>query len=121
MTTLPIHPKAAVADSPLSQEHTANIATWTEHTAQPLPSEPVLPIPIRGINVTLSIPLDESQKRSTAIDDEEVAAPPPRPPKTPPSRRDSLKRREALLNGKEGSRQRRRWENGRPLETTASL
>ena len=27
-------------------------------------------------------------------------------------RRDSLERREALLKGKEGSRQRRRWENG---------
>ena len=27
-------------------------------------------------------------------------------------RRDSMDRREALLKGKEGSRQRRRWENG---------
>ncbi len=32
-----------------------------------------------------------------------------------PVRRDSLKRREALLKGKEGSRQRRRWENGTSL------
>ncbi|KAK8119391.1 uncharacterized protein PG998_004017 [Apiospora kogelbergensis] len=31
----------------------------------------------------------------------------------PPSARDSMKRREALLKGKEGSRQRRRWENDR--------
>lgn len=29
-----------------------------------------------------------------------------------PIRRDSLKRREALLKGKEGSRRRQRWENG---------
>lgn len=29
-------------------------------------------------------------------------------------RRDSLERREAFLRGKEGSRQRRRWENGVP-------
>ena len=28
-------------------------------------------------------------------------------------RRDSLERREAFLRGKEGSRQRRRWENGK--------
>ncbi|KAK3502540.1 R3H-associated N-terminal domain-containing protein [Neurospora crassa] len=35
------------------------------------------------------------------------------PPRRPPSRRDSMKRREALLKGKEGSRQRRRWENDR--------
>ena len=34
------------------------------------------------------------------------------PPRRPPSRRDSMKRREALMKGKEGSRQRRRWENG---------
>lgn len=32
------------------------------------------------------------------------------PPRRPPSRRDSMKRREALLKGKEGSRQRRRWD-----------
>ena len=31
-------------------------------------------------------------------------------------RRDSLKRREAVLKGKEGSRQRRRWENGANTE-----
>lgn len=30
----------------------------------------------------------------------------------PPSRRDSQRRREALLKGREGTRQRRRWENG---------
>ena len=35
------------------------------------------------------------------------------PPRRPPSRRDSMKRREALAKGKEGSRQRRRWENGK--------
>lgn len=28
------------------------------------------------------------------------------------SQRDSMRRRDALLKGKEGSRQRRRWENG---------
>ncbi|OAA66752.1 hypothetical protein SPI_01328 [Niveomyces insectorum RCEF 264] len=35
------------------------------------------------------------------------------PLRRPPSRRDSQRRREALLKGKEGSRQRRRWENDR--------
>ncbi|KAL9104786.1 MAG: hypothetical protein Q9187_008861, partial [Circinaria calcarea] len=34
-------------------------------------------------------------------------------PRQEPLRRDSLKRREALLKGKEGSRRRQRWENGR--------
>lgn len=33
-------------------------------------------------------------------------------PRREPLRRDSLKRREALLKGKEGSRRRQRWENG---------
>ena len=33
-------------------------------------------------------------------------------PRREPLRRDSLKRREALLKGKEGSRRRTRWENG---------
>lgn len=69
----------------------------------------------RGSSVKLDIPLDVS-----ALDDE-----PPRPAKPEnvhtvykrrePIRRDSLKRREALLKGKEGSRQRRRWENDRLL------
>ncbi|PSS02156.1 hypothetical protein BD289DRAFT_422725 [Coniella lustricola] len=35
------------------------------------------------------------------------------PPRRPSSRRDSMKRREALLKGKEGSRQRRRWDMAR--------
>lgn len=35
-------------------------------------------------------------------------------------RRDSLKRREAVLKGKEGSRQRRRWENGADIRALDS-
>ncbi|KAK3719268.1 hypothetical protein LTR37_004487 [Vermiconidia calcicola] len=76
------------------------------------------PTPVRstrGASVKIDIPLDES-----AIDDEE---PPRRKSESvhtvykrrEPIRRDSLKRREALLKGKEGSRQRRRWENDRLL------
>lgn len=63
---------------------------------------------ISPAGVTLAIPLDD-----------EIAA----QPKTPSAgavekkrkereRRDSMKRREALLKGKEGSRRRQRWENG---------
>lgn len=58
------------------------------------------PISIRGTTVSLSVPLDH------------------RPVSSSPRkilRRDSLDRREALLRGKEGSRQRRRWENDRLL------
>lgn len=69
----------------------------------------------RGSSVKLDIPLDLS-----ALD---VDRPGPAKPdnvhtvykRHEPIRRDSLKRREALLKGKEGSRQRRRWENDRLL------
>lgn len=70
---------------------------------------------VRGPSVKIDIPLDESE-----IQDE---APRPRREavhtvykRREPIRRDSLKRREALLKGKEGSRQRRRWENDRLID-----
>lgn len=65
---------------------------------------------------------------SIPLDDQPPATPSPRvrvvgasneerPPtvsfrRREPLRRDSLKRREALLKGKDGSRRRQRWENG---------
>lgn len=58
-------------------------------------SSPTLP---RQQSVKLSVPLDA---RSTVTTTRKLL------------RRDSLERREALLKGKEGSRQRRRWENGK--------
>jgi hypothetical protein len=67
-------------------------------TLTPLIAE--VELPIRGTGVTLSIPLDVSPLAKEAR------------PRKEPLRRDSLKRREALLRGKEGSRRRQRWENG---------
>lgn len=60
-------------------------------------------------------PTDPAMKlRNVVFDDgDDVFAANVTPPRRPPSRRDSMKRREALLKGKEGSRQRRRWENDR--------
>ena len=70
---------------------------------------------VRGTSVKIDIPLDAS----ATFEDE---APRHKPEavhtvykRREPIRRDSLKRREALLKGKEGSRQRRRWENDRLL------
>ncbi|KAL2810867.1 R3H-associated N-terminal domain-containing protein [Aspergillus granulosus] len=81
---------------------------------------------IRGSSISLSIPLDDPvllagnkiapQVKSLGRVSEET-------PKVPavsfrrrePLRRDSLKRREALLKGKDGSRRRQRWENDRLL------
>lgn len=79
-------------------------------------SSPVAARSSRGASVKIDIPLDDS---ATLLDE------PPRPrseavhtvyKRREPIRRDSLKRREALLKGKEGSRQRRRWENDRLLD-----
>lgn len=62
---------------------------------------PVTPVgassSMRKPSVRLSVPLDSKQTVTTT---RKIL------------RRDSLDRREALLKGKEGSRQRRRWENG---------
>ena len=75
-------------------------------------SSPAVSRSVRGTSVTLNIPLDDSPAREDA--------PRKRPgevhtvyKRSEPVRRDSLKRREALLKGKEGSRARRRWENDR--------
>lgn len=70
--------------------------------------QPVVPQPttpertVIANSVRLSVPLDASSKRVVPVYPDRKLA-----------RRDSMDRREALLKGKEGSRQRRRWENGR--------
>lgn len=89
-----------------------DIDAWTISALQSLSVSPVA----RGTGTPLAINIDEQKSTATkraavafaggeAKDVNET-------PRRPPSRRDSLKRREALLKGKEGSRQRRRWENG---------
>ena len=100
-------------------EAAATVKTRTEQATQALQAvdiTPKAPERVRGSTVRMSIPLDSAERPAT--DSEQ-----PRP-KTPTQvhttygqhkliRRDSLDRREALLKGKEGSRQRRRWENGK--------
>ena len=90
-----------------------DVEAWTISALQSLSVSPVA----SGINHPLSIPLDEEQQ-SAAKPTVRIRDTRPTdaitPPRRPPSRRDSLKRREALLKGNEGSRQRRRWENGTP-------
>ncbi|KAI1383422.1 R3H-associated N-terminal domain-containing protein [Hypoxylon trugodes] len=87
-----------------------DIEAWTISALESLSVSPVA----RGTGAPLSIPLDEHTKKpSVTIQDPRSNADAITPPRRPPSRRDSLRRREALLKGKEGSRQRRRWENDR--------
>jgi hypothetical protein len=86
-----------------------DIDAWTISALQSLSISPVA----RGTGSALAIPLDGAQHRRSVSygaiggDDEEDAT-----PRRPPSRRDSQRKRDALLKGKEGTRQRRRWENG---------
>ena len=92
-----------------------DIEAWTEQATAAMGS------------VTISAPTALVQETSVAFDiplDEHDAPARPAPVTTSqvhtvykrkePIRRDSLKRREALLKGKEGSRRRQRWENGTP-------
>ncbi|KAL7793062.1 R3H-associated N-terminal domain-containing protein [Trichoderma ceciliae] len=94
-----------------------DIEAWTISALQSLSVSPIA----RGTGSPLSIPLDAvttPSKRSmgrrqvammaSSEEDAVVAS-----LRRPPSARDSQKRREALMKGREGSRQRRRWENDR--------
>ncbi|KAK4237338.1 R3H-associated N-terminal domain-containing protein [Achaetomium macrosporum] len=126
----PIHPPHALHRHSLSNASTAtvDIEAWTVAALESLSITPIA----RGTGTALSIPLDvdhnvrESRDsgaaarmklRGVAFDDatDDAYGASITPPRRPPSRRDSMRRREALLKGKEGSRQRRRWENDRLL------
>ena len=88
-----------------------DIDAWTISALQSLSVSPIA----RGTGTPLAIPIDErtaaAAKQATRIVTFSNAAT-PETPRRPPSRRDSQARREAVLKGNEGSRQRRRWENG---------
>ncbi|KAF2098880.1 hypothetical protein NA57DRAFT_39326 [Rhizodiscina lignyota] len=120
-----IHPSLPLSNGvPLREP--IDIEEWTERAVESLSGLAISggPVgPIRGTSVTLEIPLDDhdiARKPSSGSAEgaEEsakarLATTPPR--RREPLRRDSLKRREALLRGKEGSRRRQRWENDRLL------
>ncbi|KAM5347970.1 hypothetical protein ACJ41O_007794 [Fusarium nematophilum] len=90
-----------------------DIDAWTISALQSLSVSPVA----RGTGTPLAIPIDETPKAKRDSTERNVdfadGEAPDSPLRRPPSRRDSQRRREALLKGKEGSRQRRRWENDR--------
>jgi hypothetical protein len=103
---------------------TVDIESWTVAALESLRIAPIA----RGTGNALSIPLDDAHQhaksgevrdaagmklRNVAFDgNDDAYGAAITPPRRPPSRRDSMHRRDALLKGKEGSRQRRRWENG---------
>ncbi|KAK2017976.1 hypothetical protein LZ32DRAFT_599872 [Colletotrichum eremochloae] len=88
-----------------------DIEAWTVSALESLSVSPAA----RGTGAPLAINLDEQAKKAAvAIAAADTAPPAQNPPiRRPLSRRDSQKKREALLKGSEGSRQRRRWENDR--------
>ncbi|KAM0796097.1 R3H-associated N-terminal domain-containing protein [Usnea florida] len=97
-----------------------NIEAWTEQVTQSIGSVSLVsPGMVPGTSVSLAIDLDEPthQRRDEAAGNAHHAddASSGYRPHRGPLRRDSLKRREALLKGKEGSRRRTRWENDRLL------
>lgn len=121
----PVSIALGAATAPMNSEQAANVEAWTEQATEALKavslSDTNVPNGIRGTSVNLSIPLDGSQQELTANVMTERLTATTIPPwnstsgrrHREPIHRDSLKRREALLKGKEGSRQRRRWENGK--------
>lgn len=128
-----IHPRLRPQGSQgsLSPQQTLAISAWTEQAASSLQdlslsdatpnSSSQSPTParstLRGSTVSLSIPLDDqpptpSPRVKVVSQAEETRPPTVSFRRREPLRRDSLKRREALLKGKDGSRRRQRWENG---------
>ena len=108
---------------------TVDIEAWTVAALESLSIAPVA----RGTGTALAIPLDDGDHANATAemklrgavtfghnDDAAAFGASIPPPRRPPSRRDSMRKRDMLLKGKEGSRQRRRWENGAPSPSLPS-
>ncbi|KAI9044237.1 uncharacterized protein KD926_001467 [Aspergillus affinis] len=133
-----IHPSLrpqSDAQGHLSPQQTRAISAWTEQATASLENLTISEtVPtaqnaacsesthgggaLRGATVSLSIPLDDPTDHQPTTRTSFLAAnqsqkyPSASFRRREPLRRDSLKRREALLKGKDGSRRRQRWENG---------
>jgi hypothetical protein len=129
-----IHPAVPHDRAPSSNLTGLDISAWTEQAAASIQSldlsDSTVQVQalhasasaIRGTSTALSIPLDDPVAiKPEATPRVKIADPSSRGLDTAsyrrrePIRRDSLKRRESLLKGKEGSRRRQRWENGIPV------
>jgi hypothetical protein len=96
-----------------------DIQAWTEEATVAIGALTIAsPGEAHGTTVSLQIPLDEHPAPRPAPVAMAASNTTPLYKRKEPLRRDSMKRREALLRGKEGSRRRQRWENGmrRPLQ-----
>lgn len=108
---IPSNPSPAVPTQPI------DIEAWTEQATVALGSVTISAPEehVQGSSVTLAIPLDDHDAPPAAtrpVPAGAAAAEGGYYRRKEVLRRDSMKRREALLKGKEGSRRRQRWENG---------
>ncbi|KAF2805672.1 uncharacterized protein BDZ99DRAFT_424033 [Mytilinidion resinicola] len=111
-----IHPAASAPHSqaPATAQAPIDIEAWTEQATAALSSVTISAThSVPGTSVSLQIPLDDHPVSHDASAAEAVRAGYVK--RRAPIRRDSMKSREALLKGKEGSRRRQRWENDRLL------
>ncbi|KAL5333183.1 R3H-associated N-terminal domain-containing protein [Aspergillus crustosus] len=143
MAIHPTFPSQVDVRGPLSPQQAQQISAWTEQASASLEnltisesttnrghlivSETVTTRGVlRGAPASLSIPLDDPVLAVSAslaprvkilgqLPKETAQVPKVTFRRREPLRRDSLKRREALLKGKDGSRRRQRWENDRLL------
>jgi hypothetical protein len=107
LAIMAIYPKTSAYAQ--SDPQPISIEAWTEQATQSLHAVSLATSSgVRGTSASLTIPLDEHRIGDQIANDDL----PVNRPRREPLRRDSLKRREALLKGKEGSRRRQRWENG---------
>jgi R3H-associated N-terminal domain len=125
-----VHPIIIPAPhDPSAIQQSTNVAAWTEQATEALRtvnlSAEAAQQVHRGTSATLSVPLDERHEpvAHATAGSRNIHCRGSRQVHTSygrsePMRRDSLRRRDALLKGKEGSRQRRRWENGTSLNKT---
>lgn len=100
-----VPPPGQTAAATQAQLSAADIEAWTVHALQSLNVSDA----VSGPGVTLSIPLDVSATK----DKEDISPKATLKTRRESLQRDSLRRRDALLKGKEGSRRRQRWENGK--------
>ncbi|KAF3917476.1 hypothetical protein ABW21_db0209833 [Orbilia brochopaga] len=87
---------------PTSLEHSSASASATAGQSPAVPVQ---------APVTISLDQPEPVVKSVTLDDDGTQEAARGAPRRPPLRRDSMRRREALQKGKEGSRRRQRWEN----------
>jgi hypothetical protein len=110
---------AVIDEIPAAGPQPIDIEAWTEQATAAMGSVTIAaPGEVRGATVvTLAIPLDDDDAIATRVGAGKEGSLHKR---KAPLRRDSMNRREALLKGREGSRQRRRWENGMRLSALSS-